>query len=271
MAIDAYYFSHDSNAKDDPNCVLLIEQLGLEGYGIYWVLIELLRDQPGYRYPLVLVPAISRRYNTTNEKMKTVITNYQLFEIENDEFFSLSLIKRMEHLDSKRKQASIAGKRSAEVRMLNASSTDVQQTFNASSTIKVNESKVNETKPKEIIEDIPYSEIVSYLNSESSSKYKASSSKTRDLIKARWNEGFRINDFTQVIDKKCASWSNDSNMVKFLRPETLFGTKFESYLNEKIIAPITKISAAKGEIAWGKTPSVQDKVTAQWLAMRGNE
>jgi len=45
---NAYYFSHDSNAKDDPKCVLLIEQLGLEGYGIYWILIEILRDQPGY-------------------------------------------------------------------------------------------------------------------------------------------------------------------------------------------------------------------------------
>ena len=146
MAKDAYYFSHDSNANDDPKCVLLIEQLGLEGYGIYWVLIELLRDQPGYRYPLSLIPAISRRYNTTNEKMKTVITNYRLFEIEDEEFFSLSLMKRMEHLDSKRKQASFAGKKSAEARLLNASSTDVQRPLNDRSTIKVNKTKLNESK-----------------------------------------------------------------------------------------------------------------------------
>ena len=150
MAKDAYYFSHDSNAKDDPKCVMLIEQLGLEGYGIYWVLVEMLRDQPGYKYPLSLIPAISRRYNTTFEKAKTVIYNYGLFEIDENDFFSLSLLERMEHLDSKRKQASMAGKRSAEVRMLNASSTDVQRTFNASSTIKVNETKVNETKVNEI-------------------------------------------------------------------------------------------------------------------------
>ncbi|MDR3599393.1 MAG: phage replisome organizer N-terminal domain-containing protein [Desulfosporosinus sp.] len=85
------------------------------------------------------------------------------------------------------------------------------------------------------IEDIPYGEIVSYLNSETSSKYKSSSSKTRGLIKARWNDGFRLDDFKSVIAKKCSSWSNNPDMVKFLRPETLFGTKFESYLNEKII------------------------------------
>jgi len=239
MAVDAYYFSHDSNANDDPKCVLLIEQLGLEGYGIYWVLIELLRDQPGYRYPLALIPAIARRYNTTNEKMKTVVTNYRLFEIEDNEFFSLSLMKRMEHLDSKRKQASIAGKRSAEARLFNVSSTDVQPPFNDRSTIKLNESKVNETKSNESKQDIPYVDIVSYLNSESSSKYKVSSSKTKDLIKARWNDGFRLDDFKTVIDKKVASWSNNPDMVKFLRPETLFGNKFEGYLNEKLITQRT--------------------------------
>jgi len=84
-------------------------------------------------------------------------------------------------------------------------------------------------------EVIPYSTVVSYLNSESSSKYKVSSSKTKDLIKARWNDGFRLDDFKTVIDKKVASWSNNPDMVKFLRPETLFGPKFEGYLNEKSI------------------------------------
>ena len=82
------------------------------------------------------------------------------------------------------------------------------------------------------IEVIPYSEIVTYLNLENSSKYKSTSAKTRDCIKARWNEGFRIDDFKVVIDKKVASWTN-TDMDKFLRPETLFGTKFEGYLNEK--------------------------------------
>lgn len=113
---DAYYFSHDSNAKDDPKCVLLIEQLGLEGYGIYWVLIETLRDQPEYKYPLALVPAIARRYNTTAEKMKTVVGNYGLFEVDADDFFSLSLIKRMELREEERLKRSIAGQKGNSIR-----------------------------------------------------------------------------------------------------------------------------------------------------------
>ena len=156
MAKDAYYFSHDSNAKDDPKCVLLIEQLGAEGYGIFWILIETLRDQPDYKYPLMLIPAISRRYNTTAEKMKTVIMQYNLFEIENDEFFySDSLNRRMEHLEHRREIAVRAGKESAKKRLLlNGSSTDVQPTLNECSTSKVKESKVNKSKVKESKGDI---------------------------------------------------------------------------------------------------------------------
>lgn len=80
---------------------------------------------------------------------------------------------------------------------------------------------------------IPFSEIVSYLNEKAKTQYKHTSKKTKDLIKARCNEGFTLEDFKTVIDKKSNEWLNDSKMNQYLRPETLFGTKFESYLNQK--------------------------------------
>lgn len=98
---DSYWFRHDSNAKDDPKCVALIEQLGLEGYGIYWVLVEVLREQPDYTYPLALLPALARRYNTSAEKVKAVVVGYGLFKVrENKIFFSESLLERMRAYDS---------------------------------------------------------------------------------------------------------------------------------------------------------------------------
>ena len=133
------YFPHDSDAKDDAKCMLLIEQLGCEGYGIYWILIELLRVQPSYRYPLSLIPIVARRYNTSTEKVKAVVCSYSLFQIENDEFFSSkSLIERMEPMEQKRIANSKAGKISAEKRAAkrksNECSTSVQQVFNECST-----------------------------------------------------------------------------------------------------------------------------------------
>lgn len=77
-------------------------------------------------------------------------------------------------------------------------------------------------------------QVIEYLNERTESHYKLTTPKTRRLITARLKEGFTLDEFKTVIDKKNAEWSADDKMNKFLRPETLFGTKFETYLNEKV-------------------------------------
>lgn len=84
----------------------------------------------------------------------------------------------------------------------------------------------------ELKDNVPYQEIVNYLNNSAGTNYRASSKKTRELIKARINEGFTLEDFKVVIEKKTREWINDNKMKAYLRPETLFGTKFEGYLNQ---------------------------------------
>lgn len=74
-------------------------------------------------------------------------------------------------------------------------------------------------------------EILDYLNFKINSNYRTTSQKTKILISARLKEGFVLEDFKTVIDKKSDEWLN-TDMAKYLRPETLFGTKFESYLNQ---------------------------------------
>lgn len=74
--------------------------------------------------------------------------------------------------------------------------------------------------------------VVNYLNTVCNTNYKYSSEATKKKIRARLNEGFTEDDFYSVIDVKYAEWGKDSSMSKYLRPETLFGTKFESYLNQ---------------------------------------
>ena len=80
--------------------------------------------------------------------------------------------------------------------------------------------------------DIPFKEIIDYLNAKTDKNYKASSKKTRSLIKARFNEDFNLDDFKRVIDNKVDDWIDNPDMCKYLRPETLFSNKFEGYLNE---------------------------------------
>lgn len=77
-----------------------------------------------------------------------------------------------------------------------------------------------------------YSEIIDYLNEKVGSHYKSNISKTKSLIQARLNEKFTLEDFKKVIDNKCLEWMG-TEWQKYLRPETLFGTKFEGYLNSQ--------------------------------------
>ncbi|MEH7072572.1 conserved phage C-terminal domain-containing protein [Neobacillus drentensis] len=76
-------------------------------------------------------------------------------------------------------------------------------------------------------------EIINYLNEQTKTDYKPSTYKTQELIKARLREGFTVEDFKRVIDLKTAEWLSNPRMSKYLRPITLFGTNFESYLNQK--------------------------------------
>lgn len=78
----------------------------------------------------------------------------------------------------------------------------------------------------------PYQEILDYLNSKAGTSYRASSNATKRLVRARMSEHFTVEDFKKVIDIKVANWKDDPKMSKYLRPKTLFGTNFESYLNE---------------------------------------
>ena len=77
--------------------------------------------------------------------------------------------------------------------------------------------------------------ICEMLNAKAGTNYRPGTAATQKHINARLAEGFTVDDFQTVIDKKCAEWLG-TDMEKYLRPETLFGSKFESYLN----APATR-------------------------------
>ncbi len=93
----------------------------------------------------------------------------------------------------------------------------------------------NDNNDNNDINYVPYEEIVSYLNQLTGKNFRHNTRATKDRIRARWNEGFRLEEFKRVIDNKTAEWKGDPAWDKYLRPETLFNTKFESYLNQREI------------------------------------
>ena len=102
---------------------------------------------------------------------------------------------------------------------------------NEDNVLSMSDKSKSKSKSKSIDINI-VEQVLDYLNQQANKAYKSTTEKTRRLIQARVNEGFTIEDFKTVIDTKVYEWGNDPKMEQYLRPETLFGTKFEGYLNQ---------------------------------------
>jgi len=97
----------------------------------------------------------------------------------------------------------------------------------------VDKNSVEEYEGKDEPQQNTISKIINYLNLVLKTRYSSKTKATRELINARLKEKYTLDDFKQVIDIKNSEWSGDSKTAVWLRPSTLFGNKFESYLNQK--------------------------------------
>ena len=114
------YFSHDSNARNSDKLMKVRMKLGAEGYGIFFMLIERLREEEGYK-STIDYDTLAFDLRVEPEKVKQVVENYDLFKITEDGkyFYSDSFNERMEMMDAKRKKRAEAGKKGAEKRWEN--------------------------------------------------------------------------------------------------------------------------------------------------------
>jgi hypothetical protein len=94
MKKNTYYFSHDYNAANDVKILFMRQQLGMEGYGIYWFLIEHLADAGG-KLPLKIIPVLAMQMHSQEVKVRAVIQEFDLFQVIDDEFFSVRLIEHL--------------------------------------------------------------------------------------------------------------------------------------------------------------------------------
>lgn len=172
MAKETFYFSHDSNALTDTKILNMRADYGLEGYGLYWAIIEMLRNEEDYKleFNKNTYRAIKTLTNTTIDVEKFIndcIEDYKLFELQEGKFYSNSLLRRMEAKDKKSTVArEKAQKRwnndtSAMQQECNSNAVAMQQQCSSNANKikenkikenKVNENKAEENKEKEIKE-----------------------------------------------------------------------------------------------------------------------
>mgnify|MGYP002673332718 CR=1 FL=1 len=109
------YFQHDFNARNSVKLQEVLMDLGVEGIGLYWCIIEQMYEQGG-SLPLRSCKSIAFALHVDGDKVAALINNYGLFECDDDNFWSLSVIKRLEEnrsLSLKRRQAAMSDRRSA--------------------------------------------------------------------------------------------------------------------------------------------------------------
>ena len=146
MSKDAYYFSHDSNARNDQRLMKVRMKYGMEGYGVYFGIIEILREQKDYTLTFDDIDSISFDLRVDKQKIEDIVENYDLFEIKGHTmFYSKSLKRRLECMDVKQKKRQEAGRlggiASAKVKQ---KSTDAK----ALNKTKLNKTKVNDIKQR---------------------------------------------------------------------------------------------------------------------------
>lgn len=176
----------------------------------------------------MLASIFRRDVNTVRLALKT-FQNFGMIDII-DDVITIPNWNKHQTLDAyerkKERDRIYQADRRAKQRLLISKSSDSSTT--QSSDVAFSE----EEKEKDIDKEL-YKTIVDYLNKKTGANYKASTKKTQTCIHARLEEGFTLEDFKTVIDKKCDEWRG-TEWEKYLRPETLFGTKFESYLNARV-------------------------------------
>ncbi len=150
---DAYYFSHDTNARRDPKILAVRSKYGAEGYAWYFMIIEILAEQKDYKYKLTkwatnsIAMELLCDANRVAEFINDCIKEFELFESDGEYFWSPSLIRRMQVKEEKRSKRVEAGRKGAEKRWGNSNAIAMpkQNDSNAiAKNSKVKESKVNE-------------------------------------------------------------------------------------------------------------------------------
>lgn len=114
------------------------------------------------------------------------------------------------------------------------------------------------TKKEDKSEPIPYKEIIDYLNQKTGAHYKASSKANQRLIQARWHEGYTLQDFKTVINNKAFEWQASPKMWRYMRPATLFSSKFDDYLNANNLDNARKEPTTGGYEELLNEPNIQD-------------
>lgn len=195
--------------------------------GCYEVSVKTMADQLGYSKDTVM--ALLERFEKVHQVIKystktkeLLLLNWSKYNWTSSPNFVKGLKEQLKYVKNLEFKGFLQGL------IDEKDSVDIPSTDGMGTSVTVTNNNITNNY------SISINNIINYLNNKLNTNYRSNSKKNKSLITARLNEGFTEEDFYTVIDKKFEQWFDDPKMSPYLRPETLFGTKFEGYLNEKV-------------------------------------
>lgn len=229
---DVYYFSHDCNARNDEKILALRSVYGLEGYAVYFMLIEILREQPTYRLPITkyIYNTLAMQMQCEADKIESIVhdccnefvnESSALLKISDGFLYSESLLRRMEKVDStskSRQEAAFIRWNKQEQCTSNANA-EQEQCYKK----KQDESKKDEKKKKENKTITDFFESVWLLYPEKKGKGQVSDTQKAKLHAIGYDEIKRCIDRYKADKEDWKKWQNGS---------TFFNSGYIDYLDE---------------------------------------
>ena len=237
------YFSHDSNARNDSKIISLRMKLGVEGYGIYFMIIERLRDEADY-ISNKDYDSFAFDFRSTPEKVKSVIEDFGLFIFTDDDcFYSESLMQRMIIKDEKSKKHSLGGKKAMEKRWNNAHQNNKDAITNLSNSDNIDitylheldnkESKEKESKEKESkVKDthIKKSENSNFENFDEVEVEEIPTLETEIEIPLQKSSAKKVSPSEDVFINNLSKFQNDYPNTKRFQEICMFNHKPEEFM-----------------------------------------
>ena len=237
------YFPLDVGFLQDMKVRRIIKSCGASAISVLiWLLGSCYRDEGYYIWwtedlPFIVADEIGVTEGCVQEVVKRAL-QVGFFDAGMKEkhgiLTSAGIQKRFLEVTSRRKAAFL--RRDFALVSINVDNNSINVCNNSINVYSNEQSKVKKSKVKNINtlssnldggQQKETDEIIFYLNEKTGKHYKVKTPKTVRLIRARLKEGFTVEDFKAVIEKKCDDWLGNEKMERYLRPETLFGTKFE--------------------------------------------
>ena len=229
------YFPHDHHSRHDEKMLFLISKYGPVSYGLYWIWVEMMHEKDNSQLSTKLKDGISKQYNVDITLLDNILKDsidIGLLTSVNGCYYSERVLENKAKMERYRRQKSKAGTLGMSKRY------GKKYRSNSVITLPNNKIKQNKTKVKEIKDTIPSGDEdfglpLRYMNKVFKSNFDSTNSHNQSLIKALLKHGTTMEDMQMVIDFKYQEWGDKPNLMKNLRPITLFRqSNFSDYLDQ---------------------------------------